>query len=69
MPGRVVLHLLVDEPLELGELDDVVEALLDVDALEPEDRGVHVDVLATGELGVEAGAELEQRRRAAPAPG
>ena len=34
MPGRVVLHLLVDEPLELGELDDVVEALLDVDALD-----------------------------------
>ena len=24
---RVVLHLLVDEPLELGELDDVVEPL------------------------------------------
>ena len=35
---RVVLHLLVDELLELGELDDVVEARLDVRALEPEDR-------------------------------
>ena len=32
----VVLHLLVDEPLELGELDDVVEPRVDVGALEPE---------------------------------
>ena len=59
---------MVDEPLELGELDDVVEALLDVVALEPEHRGVHVDVLATGELGMEAGAELEQRGEPPPHP-
>ena len=64
-PGRVVLHLLVDEPLELGELDDVVEPRIDVGALEPEHRGVHVHVLATGELGMEPRAELEQRRQAA----
>ena len=59
-PRRVVLDLLVDEPFELGELDDVVEARLDVLALETEHRRVHVHVLAAGELGMEPGAELEQ---------
>ena len=33
---------------------------------QPEDRRVHEDVLAPGELVVEAGAELEQRGHAAP---
>ena len=63
---RVVLHLLVDEVLELGEADDVVEVLLDLLAGDAEERGVDVDVLAAGEVGVEAGAELEQRRRCRP---
>ena len=59
MTGRV------DELLHARELDDVVEALLDLLALHPEDRAVQVDVLATGELLVEAGPDLEQ---AADAP-
>ena len=59
---RVVLHRRVDELLELGEGDDLVEARLDVALGQAEDRAVEVDVLAPGELGVEAGAQLEQRR-------
>ena len=60
-PRRVRAHRHVDEVLELRERDDLVEALADVRALQPEDRAVEVDVLAAGEVGMEAGAELEQR--------
>src|SRR5581483_8044623 len=61
---RVVLDRRVDEGREIGELDDLVELRRDLLAREPEDRAVEVDVLATAELGVEPGAELEQRRHA-----
>ena len=64
-PRRVVLHRGVDEALEPGELDDVVEAPVELGLGEPEDRAVEVDVLPPGQLGVEAGAELEQRRHLA----
>ena len=60
-PRGVRTHGPVDRLLELGERDDLVEALADLRALEPVDRAVQEDVLATGEVGVEAGAELEQR--------
>ncbi len=62
---RVELHLVVDEVLELRERDDVVERGVGLPARQAEERGVEVDVLAPGELGVEPGAELEQRREAA----
>ena len=60
-PGRVRAHGQVDEALELGELDDVVEGLADLRALHPVDRAAQEDVLASREVRVEAGAELEQR--------
>ena len=60
-PRRVRAHRQVDELLELRERDDLVELLADVRALEPVDRAVQEDVLAPGEVGMEAGAELEQR--------
>ena len=60
-PRRVRAHRPVDRLLELGERDDLVEALADLRALQPVDRAVQEDVLAAGEVGVEAGAELEQR--------
>ena len=63
------------EALELGERLDLGHVPADRLALEPEDRAVQVDVLAAGELRVEAGAELEQaadrarRRSTRPAVG
>ena len=62
---RVVLHLVVDEVLDLGERDDLVEDPVDLLTGESEDRRVQVDVLAPGEVAVEARAELEQRGDAA----
>ena len=63
--ARVALHGRVDELLDAGELDDLVEALLDLAALHAEDRAVQVDVLAAGELLVEARPDLEQAADAA----
>jgi hypothetical protein len=60
-PRGVRPHGPVDRVLELGEGDDLVEALAELAAGEPEDRAVEEDVLAAGEVGVEARAELEQR--------
>ena len=62
---RVRPHGHVDEPLELREGDDLVHVPPDRLALQAEDGAVEVDVLAARELGVEAGAELEQRADAA----
>ena len=59
-PARVALDRRVDEPLDAGELDDLVEAPLDLAALHPEDRTVQVDVLASCQLLVEARPDLEQ---------
>ena len=59
--GRVGAHREVDELLELGERDDLVHHLADACARQAVDRPVEVDVLASAEIGVEAGAELEQR--------
>jgi hypothetical protein len=62
---RVVAHLHVDELLELRERHDLVEHTRDVALREAEDRCIHEDVLAPGELGMEARAQLEQRRQPA----
>ena len=58
--ARVALDRRVDELLDARELDDLGELLLDLPALHPEDGAVQEDVLAPGQLGVEAGADLEQ---------
>ena len=65
---RVRPHRHVDEPLELREGDDLVHVPPDRLALQAEDRAVEIDVLAARELGVEAGAELEQRAATRPPP-
>ena len=64
-PRRVVLDRFVDELGELGELDDVVEDPVDLLAAHAVEGGVDVDVLPAGQVGVEAGAELQQRRESA----
>ncbi len=60
-PRRVRPHRHVGERLQLGEGDDLLQVPVDVLALEPVDGRVQVDVLDPGELGVEAGADLDQR--------
>ena len=62
---RVVLELEVEELLELGEGDDLVEALARLLAREPEHDRVDEHVLARRQLGVEADAELDERRQPA----
>ena len=64
-PARVRADRPVDRVLDLGERDDLVEALADLGAAQALDRPVQVDVLAAAEVRVEAGAELEQRADAA----
>src|SRR5579875_37302 len=59
-PRGVGPHRVVDEALKLAELDDLVDDVVDVAAGQPQQGAVQVDVLATGVLGMEAGAQLEQ---------
>ena len=63
--ARVALDRRVDEPLDLGERDDLVELAPDLVSAHPQNSAVEIDVLAAGELGVKAGADLEQRPHAA----
>ena len=63
--GRVGLHRRIDEVLHLGELDDLVEAAADVLLGEAQHDAVDENVLAAGNLRMEAGAQLDQRRDAA----
>ena len=51
--------------LYLGERHDGVELAGDVGPLHAQDGAVEVDVVAAGQLGMEAGADLEQRPQAA----
>ncbi len=60
-PRRVVLDRHVNEALQLGEADDVVEVGVHVTPAQPQDGAVQVDVLAPREVGVEAGPQLQQR--------
>ena len=60
-PAGVALHRSVDEGSDIRELHDLLEAALDLAALHVEDRPVQEDVLAAGELRMEARAHLEQR--------
>ena len=68
-PPRVALERRVQKALEPREVDDLVEAPVDIPPRHAEDRGVEVDVLPPGQLGMEAGADVEQRAGAPPRPG
>ncbi len=63
---RVVAHRHVDEVGELRELDDRRQMLGDEALGVAEESGVQENVLATGEIEVEARSELQQRCGAAP---
>ncbi len=59
-PTRVALHGCVDEPLDASKLNDLRKLLGNLAALHPEDRAVEIDILASGELWMETGSDLEQ---------
>ena len=63
-PRRVALHRHVDQALDFRELHDVVEAAIDLAARQPEQPGAEIYVLAAGELGMKARAELDERHDA-----
>src|SRR5262249_34050032 len=65
--ARVVTKRAVDELLDFGELENLRNLTLGLVARDAEDRGVHQDVVARREIGIEAGAELEQRHHASDA--
>ena len=67
-PRGVVLELEVLELLELGELDHALVALARLARREAEHDPVHDDVVARGEVRVEADAQLDERRQAAAHP-
>ena len=60
MPLLYALDRRVEKLLDPREIDDLVELLLDFPARHAEDAAVEKDVLAAGELGMEAGADLQQ---------
>ena len=47
-PGGVALHRRVEEPLDLGEGDDLVELATDFGPLHPQDGAVEENILAAG---------------------
>ena len=63
--GGVGLDGSVDELLELGERHDLVETLVDLTTRESEHDAVDDDVLTPGDLGVKAGAQLDEGGHAA----
>jgi hypothetical protein len=63
--GRVRLDRRLDELLQPGERDDLVEPARDLALRQPEHHAVDVDVLASRDLGMKPGAQLDQRRHPA----
>ena len=59
-PRRVRLHRSIDERADLGELDDRRGQLGHLPRVDPEERPHQVDVVATGQLHLEAGPEGQQ---------
>src|ERR1017187_8046498 len=59
-PARVSLHWCIKELLHLGERHDLIELSGNLTSAHAQDCPVHIDVLTTCELGVKAGAYLQQ---------
>jgi len=60
--GRIGAERHVDERPKLGESDDIVHPLADFLFTEAEIKPAQLDVLAAGELRIDAEAPAEQRR-------
>src|SRR5258707_3564777 len=52
----------MDEVADFGELFDFAESLVDLTRGQAQNRAVQIDVVASAEFRIKAGAELEQRR-------
>ena len=63
--GGVVFEFLVLKIFEFGEIPDVVIHGFHFVVTEAEQSAIHVDVFATGELGVETDAELDEGNKGA----
>ena len=63
--ARVVLDRGVEEGLDFGELNDLVELAVDLGPLHTEDGPVEVHVFAAGKLRMEARADFQERTDAA----
>src|SRR5487761_2020143 len=48
----------IEEPFDARERDDLVELAADLPAAHPQDRAVQINVLASGQFGMKAGADL-----------
>ena len=66
--GRIAFDRCIDELVDLGEINNLVEFAGDLGALHAEDGAIQEDILAPGQFGMEAGADLEQRTDAAVDP-
>ena len=63
--ARIALDRRVDEIADPRELDDLVELAGDLGLPHAHDRALQEDVLAAGEIGMEAGGDFNQRADAA----
>ena len=59
--ARIALDRRIDEAVDFGELDDLLEAAFDLRPAHAEDCAAQKNIFAAGELGVKAGADFEQR--------
>ncbi len=57
-----MFHRLIDESFDAREVHDGVEPLLHLLPRKSHDRTRQEDVFAAGQLGMESGAQLKQRR-------
>src|SRR3989338_8540022 len=62
--ARIALDRRVEEFLDAGELDDLVEFLSDFLAPHAEDCSIEKNILPSGKLRVKASADLKERRDA-----
>ena len=63
-PRRIALHRRVDQPRDVGEINDPIELPIDVAPRQAEQAAAEVHVLAAGQLRMEPGAQLDQRHHA-----
>ena len=61
-PRGEILELVIDELLQLGEADDLVEETVQLAPAQSQDGAAQEDVLPGGQLGVEADTQLEKGR-------